>query len=97
MTTFKQFLAESREPPMGEPGSIERLKWIVWGHENQVATKERKLAELKKLDNPSTINWGKQWESDTDIRSISAAENEIEYFKERAAKAKENLEKKFRC
>lgn len=74
------------EPPIGDPGSPERYKHIAWEHGKTWREKAAKL-EVIKSKPKSEINWSRDWEADTRVSSIAAAEDEIELFQEREHKA----------
>jgi hypothetical protein len=74
------------EPPRGEAGSPERFRHIAWEHGKTWREKSEKLKKIKQMP-LSAVNWGRDWEADTRIRTVRDAENEIEHFKEREQEA----------
>lgn len=81
----------TRKPPFGEPGSRERQAYMIWEKENLIADKRAKLEQLRNKD-PKNINWGRDWEGDTRVRSIKDAENEIKMFEDRLAESRSPLD-----
>jgi hypothetical protein len=77
-----------KNPPYGEPGSYERRVYIAWETNNTIQDKVKKLASLKERGlKDSDVNWNREWEADTRVRSYRDAENEIKYFRNRLAQA----------
>ena len=81
----------SERPPYGEPGSLDRLKFMIWETAQALAEKRAKLAALEGRD-PNSINWGRDWEPDTPVRSLKDARDEIQMLEDRQVSRHEKLE-----
>jgi len=66
-------------PDYGKPMTAQRNVYLLWEMKNIVRDKRFKLRKLLHVD-PSKINWDRQWEPDTRVRSITSAKREISEF-----------------
>ena len=69
-------------PPYGEPQTPERKAFNQWEKEQTILDKEAKLEALQGRDE-STINWNREWEGDTQVKSLADARAEIADLRKR--------------
>jgi hypothetical protein len=73
---------KAARPSYGEPQTPERKAFSQWEREQIILDKEAQLEALQGRDE-STINWNRDWEGDTQVRSLADARAEIADLRKR--------------